>query len=411
MIRSLLLLTVALPMLGAACASPPAGVAVAAAPWPEAIREIATAEQAEMLAKRFPWSGGVQRRRIALALESNDKTAAREGLHELAAMGGVLTQRSQDLVAKLVGAADMAEFAAAFRANAEPLAASQEHAILAAEHDVVEGLAWDPARRRLHATSAADGSVIDVASGRAAALPEAGSLLGAVFDGSRNRIWVASAALEDLGKGTGFSGLIALDAEQSETDRIAAPEGATPGDVTVAQDGTLFVSDGQTGAVLVCSPGCASLAPLLAPGALFSAQGLALSADQRRLYIADYRYGIAVLDRSSGQLFQLTADGAAMLDGIDGLAWHQGALIAIQNAYAPARILRIPLSSDGMRALRIEVLERANPAWGEVTLGTIADDRLFYVADAQWARFDGLEAGAAPAPGRPSAIRSLLLPD
>ena len=77
---------------------------------------------------------------------------------------------------------------------------------------------------------------------------------------------------------------------------------------------------------------------------------------------------------------------------------YRGDLIASQTAYPPARIVRIRLSADGASVTRLDVLERANPQWGEVTLMTLDGDDIVYVADAQWRKF---EANGKPAPGLP----------
>jgi hypothetical protein len=133
-----------------------------------------------------------------------------------------------------------------------------------------------------------------------------------------------------------------------------------------------------------------------------------LSPGQKLLYIADRRYGIAALERASGRLFQVGGDEGMMLDGIDGLALHGRDLIAIQTAYPPARIVRLRLSANGLRIERLDVLERAHPEWGEITLGTVAGDRLLYVADAQWDHY-GDEGMPSRAMSKPTPIRSLRL--
>jgi hypothetical protein len=58
---------------------------------------------------------------------------------------------------------------------------------------------------------------------------------------------------------------------------------------------------------------------------------------------------------------------------------------------------------------KLDVLERANPEWGEVTLAVGAGDRLLYVARAQWERFGegGVLKGEAPL--EPTSIRMLKL--
>ncbi|HET9640353.1 MAG TPA: hypothetical protein VFP12_14230 [Allosphingosinicella sp.] len=355
------------------------------------------------------------RRRLAAAVQAKDKAAAGEALRQLAAMGAVLSQAAQAQVSSLIGPEAMAPVAAQFAANGVPIEASRVHALIPAEHDLVEGVAWDSTARRLYATTVVDRALLAVGPGRTsvAASGGLGSLLGAAYDPVRKRLWVASASVEPTPKADPpFVGLIAFDPDRpAQPLRIPGPAGiaSTPGDVAVARDGNVYASDGLNGALYRCRPGCRALEVLLEPGTFFSAQGLALSPDQKKLYIADRRYGIAALERSSGRIVQVTGDAGMMLDGIDGLALHGRDLIATQTAYSPARIVRLRLSADGLRVERLEVLERAHPSWGEVTLGAVAGDRFLYVANAQWESYG---EGGVPLAGKPAVstpIRSLEL--
>jgi DNA-binding beta-propeller fold protein YncE len=384
------------------------------AAWPAAVRDFATPDQAVEVAAHFPNSAGMLRRSLAAAVQAKDPAAAAEALRKLAAMGAVLSQATRAQVAPLVGAEAMAPIAAQFTANSRPIAASEVHASIPARHSLVEGVIWDSSAHRLFATTVVDRTLLAVGPGgvRVAASGGFGSLLGGAWDPVRRRLWIASASVEATPKrGPLFVGLLAVDPDRpAEAKRLPAPAGvtATPGDVAVARDGNVYASDGLNGAVYRCRPGCTALEVLLAPGTLFSAQGLALSPDQKLLYIADRRYGIAALERASGRLLQVGGGEGMMLDGIDGLALHGRDLIAIQTAYPPARIVRLRLSPGGLRVERLEVLERAHPEWGEVTLGTVAGDRLLYVADAQW---DHYGDGGAPSAAmqKPTPVRSLKL--
>ncbi len=381
--------------------------------WPAAVRDFATPEEAVRVAAAFPNSGGMVRRRLAAALEAKDQAAATATLAQLAAMGTALSEHSQQQVEALIGAEAVAPVAALFDRIVEPVAASRVHALIPAEHDLVEGIVWDG--RRLYATTVVDRALLSVgAEGTSvAAAGGLGSLFGAAFDPVRKRLWVASASVKETPQGeSAWIGLISLDPDRPERiARIPAPTGvtATPGDVAVARDGNVYASDGLNGAVYRCRPGCPALEILLAPGTLYSAQGLALSSDQKWLYIADYRYGIAALERSSGRLFQVTGGPAMMLDGIDGLISHGGDLIALQNAWYPQRIIRLRLSADGLRVRRLDVLESNHPEWKEITLGTVAGKRLLYVASAQWPRYGAGGKPVAGAPALPTPIRSLDL--
>jgi sugar lactone lactonase YvrE len=203
--------------------------------------------------------------------------------------------------------------------------------------------------------------------------------------------------------------LIALDlASLRVVRRVPAPAGGSPGDLAVAADGTVYASDPISGAVYRARPGAAALEALVPAGGMRSAQGLALSPDGRRLYVADYGYGLAMIDTVSGQVVRVAAQGVAMLDGIDGLIADGGSLIAIQNGVSPRRIVRLHLAAGGAAVARVEVLERANPAWGEPTLGQLVDGNLLYVADAQWERHGAGGAVIGEGPVRPTAIQAVV---
>jgi sugar lactone lactonase YvrE len=405
--------TILCALLVGGCAASPATRPPAA--WPAAVREFATPGEAVRVAAAFPNSVGMVRRRLAAALEAKDKPATVAALRQLAAMGGALSVLGQEQVEALIGAEAMAPIAAQFDLNVKPRESSRVYANIPAEHDLVEGVVWDSAARRLYATTVVDRALVLVGEGgtSVAASGGLGSLFGAAYDAARNRLWVASASVAETPKSEpAWVGLIAVDPDRPrQLARVAAPEGvtATPGDVAVARDGIVYVSDGMNGAVYRCRPGCGALETLLAPGTLFSAQGIALSSDQKLLYIADYRYGIAALDRSSGRLFQVAGDETMMLDGIDGLVLYGGDLIALQNAWHPQRIIRLHLSANGLRVRRLDVLESNHPEWKEITLGTVAGDRLLYVANAQYSRYraGGVEVKGAPA--LPTPVRSLEL--
>jgi len=73
---------------------------------------------------------------------------------------------------------------------------------------------------------------------------------------------------------------------------------------------------------------------------------------------------------------------------IDGLYFHHGNLIGIQNGGKPNRVVRLALSADGSRVERLDVLESGTPLLTEPTLGVLVGDAFYYVANAQWGSVD-----------------------
>lgn len=96
--------------------------------------------------------------------------------------------------------------------------------------------------------------------------------------------------------------------------------------------------------------------------------------------------------------------------GIDGLSWHDGRLIAIQNGVTPPRIIGIRLSAAGEGIAGVEVLDRHLPLADEPTIGTITDDRFVYVANSQWEKYDETGTLRANAVLTAPVLLSLPLP-
>ncbi|HEY0131895.1 MAG TPA: hypothetical protein VGB57_10870, partial [Allosphingosinicella sp.] len=206
----------------------------------------------------FPNSAGMQRRRLAAAVQARDPAEAADALRRLAGMGAVLSEAGQAQAAQLVGAERMAPIAAQFAANAVPVAASRLHASIPAGHDLVEGVVWDSAAGRLYATTVVGRALlaVDPVGTSVAVPPGPASLFGAAYDPDRKRIWIASASVAQTPKVEfAFVGLLVFDpVRPGEPRRIPAPAGMTanPGDVTIARDGTAYASDGLNGALYRC---------------------------------------------------------------------------------------------------------------------------------------------------------------
>ncbi|MFZ9396713.1 MAG: hypothetical protein ACO25F_11720, partial [Erythrobacter sp.] len=234
-------------------------------------------------------------------------------------------------------------------------------------------------------------------------------LSGIVTDPARDIGWVASANIDGSEeKEQSFIGLIGLTGDINDLKYVPAPEGVALSDLALGPDGTVYASDPLGGGIYFASPGAERLEALLEPGTLRSPQGLAVSEDGQRLYVSDYRYGIAMVDLASRKVTRLAADVPALLDGIDGLWRHGNELIAVQNGTSPIRISAFALSGDGTRVSGHRVLEQANPDWTEPLGGSIAGDALFYVGNGQWDRFEKGQPVAGK-PALPTQIRKLPL--
>lgn len=179
-------------------------------------------------------------------------------------------------------------------------------------------------------------------------------------------------------------------------------------DLTIAASGALWLTDIESSQVFHLAPGSDALLALPVPHAAFSApNGIALSTDERRLYVA-HMEGITVWDRSTGRATRLTHPRAVPLLGIDGLYACRDGLVAIQALPDFTRVLWLQLDASGSGVLAGEILEQRHPAHDAPTTGVLDGDTLHYVASSEVRRFRP-DGSIAPAT-RPSATVLLRLP-
>src|SRR5207248_1282429 len=113
------------------------------------------------------------------------------------------------------------------------------------------------------------------------------------------------------------------------------------GDVIVAASGDVFTTDSVSPAVYRLRARGRLLEPVAAGEPFVSPQGLALSADGARLFVADYSKGVFAIALDSRRVRLLEAPRDADVLGIDGLYRAGESLLAIQNGTRPTRLLRL----------------------------------------------------------------------
>lgn len=366
------------------------------------------------LIERFPNSAAVQRRQLAVALAAQDVALIRSGLARLAELGYAPGAQTMTLLAPHVPVEEMTQLRLRFEANRAAVQASRLFALVPESGRLIEGVAWDAQSRRLFATAVVGRELIygDGNVWRAVPGLDAGSLAGIAIDAPRRRLWVASRSDDrSANHQTAFRGLIGIDLDTlRQVHRIPMPGEGAPGDIAVGADGTVYAADPLGGTIWRLGLGDGAMTALVPPGRLLSPQGMVAAPDRRRLYVADYLYGIAIVDTFDGSVTRLESASPTMLDGIDGMvAWREG-LVAIQNGTSPFRIVYLALNREGTRIERAQVVESGNPEWGEPTLGVVMGRNLLYVADSQGDRYGPGGAVTGEGPTRPTAIRVARLP-
>jgi hypothetical protein len=107
---------------------------------------------------------------------------------------------------------------------------------------------------------------------------------------------------------------------------------------------------------------------------------MVVSADETRMYLADYTHGLFLVDLVARTVRNLPPPAGATLLGIDGMAdGGAGRLIVVQNGFAPVRVAMVQLDRAGTAVAGLDVLDRPPLAPGEATLGVRVGGSFVYV--------------------------------
>jgi sugar lactone lactonase YvrE len=293
---------------------------------------------------------------------------------------------SRDRVfADLRGSREFEEILAATR-QATPAVSHSRPAFRVGEGDLVpESIAWDPKGKYFYLGSMKKGKVVrcrlwgdceQFTTGL-------GVVLGLKVHG--DGLWL-------LNNSDRESSLIHYELATARVRHTYKVTGAGHNfnDLAIGRDGEIYLTDTSAGAIWHLAKGSAELTRL--PGQFPFANGITVSPDSKLLYVSTFPDGVNVIDLKTGSSGTVAHPADLCLATIDGLYFHKGALIAIQNAYMSPRVVRLHLTRD-LRAIdRFEVLERRNPLFEGVTTGVIAGSDLFYMANIQ----DDKTAGFTP---------------
>ena len=270
---------------------------------------------------------------------------------------------------------------------------------------VPEAVTWDAGTKSFLVSSVRHRKVVRVArDGTARELVPEGShglwsALGIAVDSPRRILYVCSSAHpQTLGVKKEDVGKAALLAFHADSGKFLGswPLGGGGKEhacdsVAVSSQGVVYVSDGVTGEVSRLRRGAQSLGKsletFLPAGTLYSAQSLAFGPGEKTLFIADYAQGVFRVDLATRKAVLLPKPDDVDLNGLDGMAYYGGTLLAVQNGLAPTRVLRLRLSPAQDRIDKVETLARGLAVHDDPTLATVVDGVLYYVANSHWNKF------------------------
>ncbi|MBX7531500.1 hypothetical protein K3165_01025 [Qipengyuania sp. 1XM1-15A] len=365
------------------------------------------------LSEAFPDSSSVKLRLLNAQLQAGEGAAMLDTLRWLNERGYVFSEVARGQIPKLIGEKLAQDATALLLAPPDPVEKSEVVWTVPAEAGLVESVLVDVEEGRLAVTSIATRSLWGTTpdgSWRQVELAGADNLTGIVYDRATGDIWVSSGNVDQSeDNDEHFSGLMS-GLKGPGGPRVEAPDDVVLSDLHRAEDGTLYASDPLNGGVYFLGPEREAIGALLEPGTLRSPQGLATSEDGKRLYVSDYRYGIAIIDLATREVSRLRSDIPVILDGTDALFRRGNSLIAIQNGTSPMRITQFDLSDDGTRVVGHRILEMAHGEWTEPLGGYLGQNALYYVGNGQWDKYVAGVLGEGKEPA-PTQIRRLPLTD
>lgn len=266
---------------------------------------------------------------------------------------------------------------------------------------ITEGLAYDPVEETFFVSSVHKRRILKISKKREVetfASEQDGlfSALGMSVDAKRRHLWVTSAAFPQMVNfkkdEQGLSAVFKFDLRSNKLLKKYVLSNETKkhalGDLVIQSNGDVFTTDSLSPAVYVIRAQKDEIELFLEDPGFGSPQGLAFSLGEQHLFMADYSTGLFDIDVKTKKVTHLAPLAGATMLGIDGLYFHKGGLIAVQNGVNPQRVLRISLSKDLARAERLEVLEANNPVFLEPTLGVLVRGTFYFIANSQWPLVD-----------------------
>jgi sugar lactone lactonase YvrE len=291
--------------------------------------------------------------------------------------------------------------------NMAPVAAPEVFLVLQNESLHTEGITWDPVGRHLYIGSLNGeiwrvdlGGKLERFAGPGSGLRE---VLGLKVDAERRLLWAVTGVFPDLiptgepKKDVGATGLHAYNLETGKRVRDCGLDERPTlhgfNDMALAKNGGVYVSDSPDSSVYKLSANGCKLERILQDPAMSFPNGIALTPDDSRLYVAHVE-GISAVDVRTGKRVKLAVPSDAAVNSIDGLVWDGKDLLGIQSNPYLARVARIRLADDGLSVREVATMSSRPPPGLNLKTGVVVSDQFYMAAEFR----DGI---AAPAQAQP----------
>ena len=245
-----------------------------------------------------------------------------------------------------------------------------------------EGLAYNPAKDVFYMGSmyhrkivkiTEKGEVSDFVKADAYHLQPIG---GVHVDPTDQSVWAASDPDD-----THSSELYHFDAQGKLLERYSPPGAGRHdlNDLVLYRTSAIYITDTDANLTYRFDRKTHDFTPLNLPRPQLFPNGITVSDDATRLYIADW-LGVMVMDLHDNTAREVDPGEHNTLCGIDGLYWYKNSLIGVQST-GTFRVTRWLLSPDGAHVRAGKILERGTPFVSFPTTGAIRGNDFYFIAN------------------------------
>jgi hypothetical protein len=244
----------------------------------------------------------------------------------------------------------------------EPAGFAEPVLSVAGSHGTPSALTWDASRDRFLVGTLAKGAILAVGQdGDPEVLIQADvdnglwAIKGLHADAPNNRLWVSTSAVPAWSEYSpvdrGRTALFEFDLKTlKQINRFnMPPDGAFHdlGALAVTDAGDVYVLDLPTSTVYRKPAEGSVLEPFVGSEEMDSLSGIAVSYDNRRLFVADLYKGVLVIDPVEQTSAMLLGPETLNLGRINSLAYGQKKLFMAQTDISPERLMQLELDEMG----------------------------------------------------------------
>ncbi len=312
--------------------------------------------------------------------------------------------RTSSDFAALLKKADFKKIQSGMEANRSLISLGATAFLLSDPDLLAEDVDYDPRTKQFFITSVREKKIVSTeangSSSEFAKAPDNWPMLAVKVDSSRGVVWATEVAMKGFNAVSesdwGRSAVLCYDLNTGKLlRRIEGPRPSALGDMVLTRDGDVIATDGDGGGVYrVLVNG--SMLERLDNGDFISPQTPAIHPDGKHMFVPDYARGIGLLEITTKQIRWLSMEGRFAINGIDGLYFDRGRLIAVQNGTSPERVVSFALDASLTRIVSERIIERSTGTLGDPTHGVVIGKDFYYLANSGW---DAIDDGGNVKPG------------